>query len=85
MKVELKRISSVADGLETLYMSKRSFNEEIREKIARWDVEFFDRYGRMLIKPENPDYEEFMKAVNSLFKWGQKHITMLRYIDISAL
>lgn len=73
------------DALRTLYMSKRSYNAEIEKKLYEWEQEFFDRYGAMILESRHPDYAEFEKAVNSLFKWGQKHITMLRFIDFTCV
>lgn len=85
MKTYLNQISGIDDAIVSMYMSKRSWTREmemhIREtckKVLRWNgslVEYRDDL--------NEELEEFSDWMTKLVKWGQRHITMLRFIDMS--
>ena len=81
MKVYLTEMHSIRDALRTMYMSKRSWTPEKEEWLKDLCDNNTDRYGRPL-----PDCsEEFKKECAKVFKWGQKHITMLRFLDMSII
>ena len=86
MKVTLTEMHSIRDAIRTMYMSKRTWNEEIEQQLKEMVDHCTDRYGRPLDLPEDDELKiKFDKEVAKLLKWGQKHITMLRFEDISVV
>lgn len=81
MKATLTEMHSIRDAIRTLYMSKRSWTRDKEQYIDELVEKSTDRYGRPL--PDAP--KEFWKEVEKLFKYGQKHITMLRFLDMSVI
>lgn len=80
MIVNLSEMHSIADAIRTLYLSKRTWDYPKEEYIQNLCYQSTDRYGRPLA--DRP--EEFDKEVGKLFKYGQRHITMLRFLDMSV-
>ena len=90
MEVFLNRIDGLDDAIISMFLSKRTLTreleQEIRAEVARYscpnnltglpmgafDVRSVDHLSSKLI-----DW------MTKLFKWGPKHITMLRFIDLS--
>ena len=84
MEVKITKISSIIDGMRSMYMSKRSWNDELEQKLQEWDSKFISKRGGIQYV-NDPDWDEFYKTCKKLFKWGQIHSTMLRYIDITCI
>ena len=90
MKVTLTEMHSIRDAIRSMYMSKRTWTEELEREI---DYEIFvstDYYGRPvnrdIVLPRIAKYTDgFNDRVAKLFKLGQNHTTMLRFIDISVI
>lgn len=86
MKVYVNSITGIEDAIISTMMSKRSWIRdkelEVRDVCAR----VIDRrgmfYSDIIITPE--DKAKFGKWLDSVLKYGFKHITLLRYIDISV-
>ena len=85
MKVYLNEITGIADAFVSMMMSKRSWTREtelnIRDMCRRVllpDGKY--RYTGLLKAETIHDYNNYM---DTLVKWGWKHITMLRFIDLS--
>lgn len=85
MEVYLNRIDGIDDAVISMYLSRRSLNREleikIRDEVAeathnRPTEEF--PYGTI----RNPS-SELNSRLQTLLKWGAKHITLLRFIDLS--
>lgn len=86
MKVTLTEMHSIKDAFRTMYMSKRSWTPEVEERFTKIVDHCTDRYGKPLSLPENDDLKiEFDKEVKKLLRWGKKHITMMRFLDISVI
>ena len=87
MKVMLTEMHSIRDSLRTMYMSKRTWNQELEKQLKEMVDHCTDRYGKPLdYLPEDDELKiKFDKEVAKLLKWGQKHITMLRFEDISVV
>ena len=88
MQIYLSSISGWDDAILTLFMSRGTWTPELDREIHDVCDKVLTRRG--LIKPEDsliPDLEymemkaKFDKWTNSLFKYGQKHITMLKFLD----
>lgn len=82
MKVYLNKITGIDDAITTMYFSKRSWTREKEETIR--NVVFdsthldgsYDMYGN--------NNDKFVDYMNKLCKWGTRHATMLRFIDLSV-
>lgn len=82
MKVYLNEITGMADGIVTLYLSKRTWTPELDKEI-RGDWFDFD-YGT----PDKDAYktakERTMKRIETFCKYAWKHTAMLDFVTISA-
>ena len=81
MNIILSSMHSIQDAIRTMYMSKRSWTPEKEAWLRDLCDASTDRHGKPL--PDCP--EEFKVECAKLFKWGQKHITMLRFLDLSVI
>lgn len=98
MKATITEMHSIKDAIRTLYMSKRSWNQSIDDTVDAALGYFADNNGwidwnRINYETKNANifHDETQKAVkfkdmvNKLFKWGQRHTTMLRFLDVSVV
>ena len=83
MKVYLNSITGIDDAIVTMYMSKRSWTREKEGRIRYVVSKVIDRNGKYYDTQDKALYDEFQSMLSKLFKWGKRHITMLRYIDLS--
>lgn len=87
MEVYLNSIDGISDAIISMYMSKRTLTPELMGRIIALTEEFTDRKGiyipRKYDEELTPEREEFIDMMTKVFKWGTKHITMLRFIDLS--
>lgn len=84
MKVYLNNITGIPDAIISMYMSKRSWTPELNQKIIDTCRKVFNERGFMREFTDRNDYELVTEWVDKLFKWGKKHITLLRYVDFSC-
>ena len=84
MNVTIRKISGFDDAINTMFISKRTWTPELEQEIYDTCSRVLDRNGFMKENIETEDYTKFSKWMNSLVKFGKKHITMLRYIDFSC-
>ena len=84
MKVYLNEISGIADAIVSLHMSKRSWSREFEEEVYNVCRDVLDSRGALKPNAPQEEREKFETWLNSLVKWGKKHITLLRYIDFSC-
>ena len=78
MNVYLNSISGIDDAIVSMYLSKRTLTRELEEHIRR-EVRCNTDTSGFLINPG----AEVKDWLRKLFKWGTRHITMLRFIDLS--
>lgn len=86
MKVTVNSITGFEDAFASMYISKRSWTPEIDKEIREVCGNVLDNRGH--IKTWTCDkfkLEQFNKWLGMLLKMGKKHITVLRYIDISIM
>lgn len=86
MKVTVNSITGFEDAFVSMYISKRSWTPEIDKEIREVCGNVLDNRGH--IKTWTCDkfkLEQFNKWLGMLLKMGKKHITVLRYIDISIM
>lgn len=86
MKVYLNSITGINDAIVSMYFSKRSWTREKELYIREVCDTVLDKSGypwksdRMCA---TETFKEFEGWMNSLCRFGEKHITLLRFIDFS--
>lgn len=87
MEAYLTSITGIDDAICSMFESKRNLTRE-KELEIRTEV---SRYTRNLFDPENPDAvigrledpsDKLCDWLETLCKWGRKHITMLRFVNL---
>lgn len=86
MRTYLNRISGIDDAIVSLFMSKRSWTREMELRIRK--------VCQLVLRPDGGlipydealagELEEFAGWMDKLVKWGTRHMTMLRFIDLSV-
>jgi SPX domain protein involved in polyphosphate accumulation len=84
MKVYLNSITGIDDAIISMYMSKRSWTREKEVDIRKLVETCTYRNGRTKQGLEDEVVNRFDSELLKIFKWGKKHITLLRYMDISV-
>lgn len=86
MKVKVNSITGFEDAFVAMYMSKRTWTPELDREIREVCYDVLDKNGSIntwTCKAEN--LEKFNKWLGMLLRMGKKHITVLRYINISIM
>lgn len=84
MEVYLNRIDGIDDAIISMFLSKRTLTRDLEVNIRR-EV---NAHSNLTIGPRafgaltntSDQLDDWMKKV---MKWGERHITMLRFIDLS--
>lgn len=84
MNVYVNEITGVADAVTSMFMSKRTWTRKKEQEIRQICKLYTSSNGRMLMTPTDEKYQQFKEWLDTLVKWGWKHTTMLRFIDISV-
>lgn len=86
MKVNVKSITGFEDAFIAMYLSKRTWTDELDKEIRGICDNVLDKNGN--IKTATASVEnitKFNKWLEMLLRIGKKHITLLRFIDISIM
>ena len=85
MNVTVNSITGFEDAFVAMYMSKRSWTPELDSKIRRVCNGVLDNHGKIKGLNNEENIEDFNRWLDMLLRMGRKHITVLRYIDISIM
>ena len=90
MNIYLNSIDGIPDAFAALLMSKRNWDIETCRVCLDYKGRLKDRnfvlsnvetdYGSNMV---NAMFETFDEYMNKLVKWGERHITLLKFIDLS--
>lgn len=97
MKTYLNNITGIDDAIVSMFMSKRTWSQEKEEEIRSLVKEVTNYNGTpnyhltfskseietYIMDKNNKNQDKFKEWLLKLAKWGQKHITLLRFIDMS--
>lgn len=86
MKAYLNRVDGLDDAVLSMYYSKRSIDRTEELKIRRRihaGQDMLGEHGPIGALLPDQVAPEAADMLGKLFKWGQRHITMLRFIDLS--
>ena len=85
MNVTVNSITGFEDAFVAMYMSKRTWTPELDKDIRSTCNAVLDRNGRIVNDYDAESLEKFNKWLGMLLRMGRRHITVLRYIDISIM
>lgn len=86
MKVIVNSITGFEDAFVAMYISKRSWTPELDKEIRDVCNDVLDKNGNIKTwAAKKSNIEKFNKWLEMLLRMGKKHITLLRYIDISIM
>lgn len=101
MEAYLNSISGIDDAIVSMFISKRNINREKELEIRKLCESFTSRNGSFydrvfpigqsdinwgtVLEDIKRDKKEFQDLLDKVCKWGTKHITMLRFIDLSFM
>ena len=85
MEVYLNRIDGIDDAIISMFLSKRTLTRELEmeirnEVIAASNLTFNDKPFGALTGVISEKLDSWLKTLS---RWGVKHITMLRFVDLS--
>lgn len=89
MKVYLNEMTGIADAIVSMFMSKRTWTKEKECHVRDVCNYVLDKTGALksINEVSNDDdigkFNIFADWMDVLIKWGWKHTTMLRFIDMS--
>lgn len=83
MQVYLNKIEGIPDALTAMYMSRRTWTREREEHIRTLCKVVLDDNGALRMDSHKDALAEYNKLFETLLKMGKRHITMLKYIDLS--
>ena len=78
-------IAGFEDAFVAMYISKRSWTQELDAEIRDVCDSVLDKRGRVIPSCDIEKLEKFKKWLSMLLRMGRKHITVLRYIEISIM
>ena len=84
MKVKVNSVTGFEDAFVAMYISKRTWTPELDKEIRRVCNDVLDARGN-LKKCHIESLNKFNNWLSMLLKMGKKHITLLRFIDISIM
>ena len=84
MEARVNSIVGIDDAICTMYISKHNLTRDLESYIRSTIEEVTDRTGLIHRDCDQTAYNEFQKWLNMLCKMGRRHITVLKFIDISV-
>ncbi|MBP0064298.1 hypothetical protein JYQ78_13955, partial [Anaerobutyricum hallii] len=85
MKATVKSITGFYEAFVSMFMSKRTWTSELDEEIKIVCNDVLDSDGRLKENQNVESYKKFSKWLNMLLRMGKRHITVLRYLDITIM
>lgn len=86
MKVTVNSITGFEDAFVAMYISKRTWTPELDKEIRSTCNDVLDKNGQIRTWTVDPaNIEKYKNWLSMLLKMGKKHITVLRFIDISIM
>jgi hypothetical protein len=85
LKVIVNSITGFEDAFVAMYISKRSWTPELNTEIRETCRIVLGRDGRINPSAYKTSIDKFNNWLSMLLRMGRKHITVLRYIDISIM
>ncbi len=85
MKVTVTSITGFYEAFVSMFMSKRTWTPELDDEIRKVCKRVLNSDGKLKDFQDNESLEKFNKWLGMLLRMGKRHITILRYIDITIM
>lgn len=85
LKVTVKSITGFDEAFTSMFISKRSWTPELGSEITKVCDSVIDSHGAIKKYVNKNDVELFNSWLSKLLKMGKKHITVLRFLDITIM
>ena len=89
MKATVTSITGFYEAFVSMFMSKRTWTPELDEEIKCVCNSILDNNGKINIRDDDvinsENYKKFEKWLSMLLRMGKRHITVLRYLDITVM
>lgn len=83
MKVYLNEINGIPCAITSMFMSKRTWTRELEVGIRNTCKKVLDYDGFLRQDADKESLEQVTDWMNKVTRWGTRHITMLKFIDLS--
>lgn len=85
MIANVRSITGFYEAFVSMFMSKRTWSPELDKEIYDVCERVIDSNGKLREFQDEESLEKFKKWLNMLLRMGKKHITVLRYLDITIV
>ena len=85
MKVTVTSITGFYEAFVSMFMSKRTWTPDLDKEIHEVCKMVLDNDGKLNDFRKQESIEKFNKWLDMLLRMGKRHITVLRYIDITIM
>lgn len=85
MKATLKSITGFYGAFISMFMSKRTWTPELDVEVESTCRKVVDETGRIRQDAKKEDIEKFNNWLCMLLNMGKKHITVIRFLDMTIL
>lgn len=85
MIIKVTNVTGFYEAFVSMFISKRTWTPELDKKIEKICDSILDNHGRFKPDTNIKDIEQFNKWLDILLKMGKRHITILRFIDITIM
>ena len=85
MNIKVNSITGFSDAFVAMYISKRSWTPELDKEIRDVCDDVLDKNGQIEKNCNSENLDKFNNWLSMLLRMGRKHITVLRYIEISIM
>lgn len=85
MKVLLNKIEGIQEAIEAMFFSKRSWNEDLHNKITEVCDRTLDNHGFIKDTASFSDFQQLNKWIDMVMRMTKNHITIGRFIDFSFI
>ena len=85
MKATVKGITGFYGAFISMFMSKRTWTPELDVEIESTCRKVVDETGRIRQDAKKEDIEKFNNWLRMLLNMGKKHITVIRFLDMTIL
>lgn len=85
LRVTVNSMTGFEDAFVAMYISKRSWTQELDTEIRDVCDSVLDKRGRIIYSCDVENLNKFNNWLSMLLRMGKRHITVLRYIDISIM
>ena len=85
MNIKVNSITGFEDAFVAMYISKRSWTPELDKEIRDVCYDVLDKNGNIKTFARTNNLNKFNNWLSMLLRMGRKHITVLRFIDVSIM